>query len=161
MNNPKLRGIAISSLLPKILDIILNNRFNIWFKSNASQAGYKISQGCMLQIFSIVLLLELAKSSNKSLFIGIIDYEKAFDYINRADLINNLMEKGAGKRFIQTVTNMYDRTMYKPKISHNRFGKPIISRHGVPQGRKTSANFFTFEINDMSNAQNTYDAFIS
>ena len=41
INNPKLCGIAISSLLPKILDIILVHGFNIWFTSNPTQAGYK------------------------------------------------------------------------------------------------------------------------
>ena len=76
----------MSSLLPKILDIVLNNRFNMWFTSNAAQAGYIASQGCILQIFVIVLMLELARSSNKSLFLGLMDYEKAFDFINRADL---------------------------------------------------------------------------
>ena len=147
--NPKLRGIAISSILPKILDIILNNRFNMWFKSNATQAGYKKSQGCLLQIFGIILMIELANSVNKSLFLGLLDYEKAFDYINRSDLIDTLMLKGAGKRFVKTIHGMYDRTVYTPKISASKVGNQITARYGVTQGRKTSANFFTFSIDNM------------
>ena len=140
--NPKLRGIAISSLMPKILEIILYNRFNIWHQSNAAQAGYKTSQGCMVLIFDIVLLIELANWANRSLFVGLMDYEKTFDFINRADLINQLMLKGAGKRFVRTITSMYDTTTYKPKIDTNNVGDSITTRYGVTQGRKTSANFF-------------------
>ena len=82
------KGIAISSLTPNILDIVLCNRFKIWFNSNAAQAGYKTSQGCMVQIFVIVLFIELANWANMTLFLGLMDYEKAFDFINRADLVN-------------------------------------------------------------------------
>ena len=90
--NPKLRGIAISSLLPKIYDIMLNNRLNIWYKPNPQQAGFRPGQGCLIQILAIYLLIELANANNKSIFLGLLDYEKAFDFCNRADLISFLME---------------------------------------------------------------------
>ena len=40
-NDPKLRGIALSSIIPKMYDIIINNRFNCWYYPNPQQAGFK------------------------------------------------------------------------------------------------------------------------
>ena len=91
--NPKLRGIALSSLLPQIYDIILNNRFIKWYRPNIYQAGFRPRQGCLYQIFTIILMIELANKKNKTILIGFMDYEKAFDFVNRADVINDLIKK--------------------------------------------------------------------
>ena len=64
MSDPKLRGIAISSIIPKIYDIILNNRFNMWYCPNLQQAGFRPQQGCLIQIFTIFLMIELANYNN-------------------------------------------------------------------------------------------------
>ena len=44
----KLRGIAISCLIPKIYDIMINNRLNKWYKPNPQQAGFRPGQGCLM-----------------------------------------------------------------------------------------------------------------
>ena len=72
-DDPKLRGIAIASLVPNIYDIILNNRFNCWYHPNVQQAGFRPNQGCLIQIFTIFLLMELATLENKSIFIGFME----------------------------------------------------------------------------------------
>ena len=150
--NPKLRGIAISSVIPKIYDVILNNRFKCWYHPKSQQAGFRPKQGCLIQIFAMFLMIELANYKKKSLFVGFMDYEKAFDFTNRADIVNDLMKNGAGAKFINTVANMYDETIYTPKTNNNSYGNNIMTRHGVTQGRKTSPNFFSFNISDMHEA---------
>ena len=60
-----MRGVAVSSILPKIYDIMLDNRFKEWYKINPEQAGFREKQGCLIQIFSIYLMNELAKSLNE------------------------------------------------------------------------------------------------
>ena len=62
---PRLRGIAIAPLLSRIYDIILNTRFCKWFIPNKEQAGFRKGQGCLLQILTLYLLMELAKSLKK------------------------------------------------------------------------------------------------
>ena len=47
-------------------------------------------------MFAIYLLIEYANKNNYSIFLGLLDYEKAFDFCNRADLISFLMENHAG-----------------------------------------------------------------
>ena len=148
-NDPKLRGIAITQLLPTLYDIILFNRFNLWYSPNSEQAGFRPKQGCLLQIFAIYVVMEFLKSIGKHLYVGFLDYEKAFDFINRAHIINHLKEKGAGTKFVKAVASMYNETFYIPKLG-NRMGKSILAKHGVTQGRQSSTSFFSFEIQDMA-----------
>ena len=149
---PKLRGVAISPLLPTLYEIILNNRFQSWYVVNPEQAGFRKSQGCIIQIFAIYLLNQLAKSLNESLFIGFIDYEKAFDFTNRCEIINDLMKKQAGSSFTKAISKMYHCTYYVPKISKLTTGDAILSKHGVTQGRNSSANLFSFSISEVPSA---------
>ena len=91
--NPKLRGIAITPLLCRLYDIIIDERFCAWYKPNYEQAGFRPRQGCLLQIFMMFVLICYSKEYNKDLYMGLMDYTKAFDYTNRAKLVSNLMEK--------------------------------------------------------------------
>ena len=145
---PKLRGVAISQLLPTLYDTMLFNRFNLWYKKNFEQAGFCEKQGCLLQIFSIYVTMEQFKAQNKSLYVGFLDYEKAFDYVSRGNILKHLTEKGAGSKFINAVASMYETTSYVPRLC-NRIGDAIIAKHGVTQGRRTSTSFFSFEVQDM------------
>ena len=138
----------------------MNNRFNKWYIPNLHQAGFRPKQGCLYQIFTIFLMIELANHLNKSILIGFMDHEKAFDFTNRADIINELINKGAGKVFVQSVANMYDKTYYIPKIDKNTYEEGISTQHGVTQGRKTLANFFSFNMSDMSSTISVKSTFL-
>ena len=81
----------------------MKNRFIKWYIPNSQQAGFRPKQGCLFQFFTIFLMIGLAHHHNKSILIGFMDYEKAFDFTNRADIINDLIEKGAGKVCCQYV----------------------------------------------------------
>ena len=41
--------------------------------------------------------MELANSTGKELYVAFMDYEKAFDFLNRKRLMDKLCEKKAGK----------------------------------------------------------------
>ena len=149
LKEPKLRGIAITQLLPTLYDIMLFNRFNLWYCPNYEQAGFRPKQGCLFQIFAIYIVMEMLKAVGKSVYVGFIDYEKAFDFVNRANIIKHMKEKGAGAKFTKAVASMYNETFYVPKLC-NRIGEEILAKHGVTQGRQTSTSFFSFEVQDMA-----------
>ena len=110
LKKPKLRGVALSSLLPSIYDIMIDNRFKSWYEINPEQAGFRESQGCLVQIFALYLLMELARSQNESISIGFIDYEKAFDFVNRCDLVRDMMSEKVGPIFTRAIASMYEMT---------------------------------------------------
>ena len=69
-----------------------------------------------------LLLIELARSTQNELFIAFMDYEKAFDFMNREILINKLVDQNIGKRFVAALTQMYSFTAYTPKESGLKLG---------------------------------------
>ena len=110
ISNPKLRGIGIGTGLSRIYDIILNTRFSYWYKPNIEQAGFREGQGCLLHIFSIYLLLDYSVIHNLDLFIIFMDYEKAFDFVNRTLLLEKLLKNGIGEKFDNAIFNAYKST---------------------------------------------------
>ena len=118
-SDPKLRGIAIGPALSRIYSIILNTRFCRWFIPNKEEAVFRKGQGCLLQIFTVYLLMELSKSTKQELFIALMDYEKAFDFLNRPKLINKMMERGIGRNYAHALYDMYTHNIYT-KIIANR-----------------------------------------
>ena len=88
--------------------------------------------------------MELAKAKRKQLFIGYMDYEKAFDFLNRKLLVEKLQSRNAGSRFTSAILRMYTHTSYRPKISESMLGEAIPTKHGVTQGKKSSANLYSF-----------------
>ncbi len=147
--DPKLRGIAIGPILSRVYDIIVDRRFMEWYHPNPEQAGSREEQGCVLQIFAFIILLCLAKELGKYLYVGLIDYEKAFDFVNRAELMRSLMKNNIGQRFLRNFTNIYRDTKYITKVSDSRMGNEISTDHGVTQGKNSSGNVFSFFISDM------------
>ena len=153
LSNPKLRGIGIGHLFSRLYDDVIYKRFNTWFTPNPEQAAKK-GQGCIFQIFALLLLIDFSKNSDKSLFIGLLDFEKAYDFLNRAILMSDLMEKGIGRKLLHALYTMYSNTSYTPKITNNLVGDPIITKYGVTQGRKSSGNLYAFAISDLPKSLN-------
>ena len=150
LSDPKLRGVAIGPVLSRGYDSIIDTRFRNWYTPNKEQAGFTERQGCPLQVLSVYLLMELAKAKGEQLFIGYMDYEKAFDFVNRRLLIEKLQKRGAGSKFTSAIHRMYTNTSYTPKISQCMLGESIATKHGVTQGKKSSANLYSFFVSDMA-----------
>ena len=93
--------------------------------------------------------MELSKATNNELFIAFMDYEKAFDFMNRSVLIEKMTARNIGKRFVEAIAQMYSHTAYIPKASNTTLGDKIETKHGVTQGKKSSANFYSFYVSDM------------
>ena len=151
--SPKLRGIAIAPILARLYDCILDQRFRNWYIPNREQAGFRSGQGCLLQLFIVMLLIHYTKIMGKEFFIAFLDYEKAFDYANRAIIINKLMVNGCGSKFIKAIAKMYRSTTYIP-MSNNKLLNEIVTSYGVAQGRHTSPNLYSFLVSDMPQCTN-------
>ena len=149
--DPKLRGIAIAVLLCRLYDIMIDQRFANWFKPNPEQAS-QAGQGCLLQIFLLMILIVYAREKKKELFVGFLDFEKAYDYVNRAEVVRDMMKKGCGKFLTRAVAKMFPKSTYYPKLDGHSVGEGIETEHGVTQGRRSSGSIFTFYVSDMNSA---------
>ena len=145
---PKLRGIGLALILARTYDIILDKRFKDWYVPNREQAGFRSKQGPPLPLFSIFLLLHYSNQENKDLCIGFMDYEKAFDFANRAKIVLKLIDKGCGRTFTEAVSKMFHSTTYIPS-TNNKLCEEITTQYGVAQGRNSSPDLYSFSVSDM------------
>ena len=86
----------------------------------------------------------------KDIFVGFLDYEKAFDFVNRAGVIEKLMYQGCGKSFVQAVANTYEQSLSSQNIQVNQLGSYITRQHGLTLGKKSSTNLFSFYLSDVA-----------
>ena len=70
------------------------------------------------------------------------------------------MAEKAGSVFTKAIASMYEKTFYVPRISSNRTGEPIVSAHGVTQGRKSSTSLFSFTMRNIPKGVKLPDSFL-
>ena len=134
------RGISIMDTLAKIYDKLLLNRLLLWSSIDKCQAGAQKGRGCIEQIMTLRLLIDLAKSKKKKLYVLFIDFAKAYDKVPRNKLIKLLKSLGCGKIMLYALKNMY-------KNTYNVLNSIIISSSiGVRQGSPTSCMLFTMYV---------------
>ena len=97
----------------------------------------------------LTLLIQYSKEQRKELYVGFTDFEKAFDFSNRANILSDLMKKGCGSKLTNAIFKMFKKTTYHPKKSNNRLAEGIKTDYGVTQGRRSSGNLFSFQVSDM------------
>ena len=95
----------------------------------------------------------LLKRTEKNLYVGFMDYEKTFDYVNRTGIITDLMKKGCGKQFMNAIAKTFTVSTYYPKINKTQIGEGITTYFGVTQGR-SSANLISFYVSNMPSTFN-------
>ena len=136
----------MAPLFGRIYDCILDRRFAEWHTPNIEQAGFR--KGEVVYCSYSRLLIHFSKKIKKDLIVGYLDYEKAFDYANRANIVLTLMSKGCGQTFTSAVAKMFKSTTYIP-TTNNKICDEITTSYGVAQGRHSSPNFYSFYVSDM------------
>ena len=133
------RGISIVSAIPKLYDMVLSERFALWYVPKEEQAGAQMHRGCEEQILTIRLLIDIARKTKKQLYIAYIDYQKAYDRVSRQKLLQYLEHKGCGSNFLRALNNSMEAT---GMIGHETFN----TSRGVKQGGSSSCKQFVAYI---------------
>ena len=86
-------------------------------------------------------MIHFSKKIKKDLIVGYLDYEKAFDYANRANIVLKLMSKGCGQTFTSAVTKMFKSTTYIPTTNNKICDE--LQPHMVSHKEGTALQIFT------------------
>ena len=100
------RGISILNALAKLYDTVLSMRLQLWYTPLEEQSGATKGRGCNEPIMMIRLLIDIARKTRKTLYICFIDFEKAYDKVNRYELMKRLDSKGCGTKFLNALKIM-------------------------------------------------------
>ena len=99
-------------------------------------------------IFTIRLLIEIAKATDTTLYIGLFDLAKAFDKVSRYLLLKKLVVRGISKCMLQALKRLYMCTYCVLS-----FGKEVSDKFrtltGIRQGATSSTLLFIGFIDDL------------
>lgn len=114
-------------------------------KLNESQYGFRRGRGTTDCLFLLHGVIESARSKGKQIYAAFIDYEKAYDYLDRGLIWAKLLKGGLSSKCIRFFRNMYSKMVVGIRGDSRKFKSNL----GVLQGEITSSVFCSFFNNDL------------
>lgn len=146
------RGISLLNSCYKLYSKILNIRLTTISEHIISnyQHGFRKGRSCTDCIFTMTQLIEKRKEHNLPTFLAFIDYEKAFDKVNRNKLWN-IMIKSYPQHLVRAIQSLYHENQIMIEINGKRNNTKKAINQGVRQGCPLSPALFNIYIDDIIN----------
>ena len=142
------RGIQMLKLLACLFDRIIANRLKLWLSFHHDQTAFQTGKSTLIHIFTLRILIEIAKRKKVSLFVASFDVEKAFDIIPRLDLLKKLIKIGIGRCMLHALKQLYSFT-YCIINFKGSFSEVIRMLRGIRQGASSSVLLFNYYMDDL------------
>jgi len=98
-----------------------------------TQNGFRKGRSCTDPPFCLKLLIEKRREFNLETHLLFIDYEKAFDNIQRQILFNILKSRHISDTLLKAIGDIYTQNKISIKFN-NKLSKPVEINKGVRQG---------------------------
>ena len=147
------RKITINVVMSKIFECILNSRLymknEVLGLDDPFQFGFTPSSRTSDCVFIIDTIAQYQESKNSPLYMCLVDFKKAFDYINRKMLYYKLKKRCIGEKMLNILISMYDKSCARVRCE-GILGDEIHSLCGVLQGGVLSPKLFNEYLSDIS-----------
>ena len=142
------RGISISSILSKIFEKCILDRYHRFFETSDFQFGFKKGLGCSHALFSMRNVIDNFVSNGSTVNLCTLDIRKAFDRMSHPGLFIKLMKKMIPNDLLATLEFWFSMctTCVRWENSYSKFFK--ITR-GVRQGGVLSPHLFSVFMDDI------------
>jgi hypothetical protein len=106
------RGITLLSVPAKVLNRVLLERMKAALNDQLrdEQAGFREHRSCIDQISTLRNIIEQSLEWNSSLVVNFIDFEKAFDSIDRSTMWAILRHYGVPEKIVNIIRQSYSNT---------------------------------------------------
>jgi hypothetical protein len=105
------RGITVGHVLGKLYSLVINARLTAWLETRGlraqGQAGFRPGRSTVDNCFILRALAERARARGVKLYCCAVDFEKAFDSVDRELLWAALRRAGIGGSMLAAVQAMY------------------------------------------------------
>ena len=135
------RGIALSSILSKLLDKVIIQSHKVHLGSSDLQFGYKEKSSTAQCTFVVEEIVHYYRSNESNVYATFLDASKAFDRVRFDKLFELLIDKGVCAVVVRLLAFMYCnqecRVKWSHEVSHN-----FRVCNGVKQGGVLSPLLF-------------------
>ena len=141
------RGITLLSIPGKVLNRIILDRLKkeLDGRLRDEQAGFRKDKSCTDQIATLRIIVEQSIEWNSSLYMTFIDYEKAFDSLDRNILWSLMRHYGIPEKFVRIIQKTYNDSVCKV-VHSGTLTDPFKVHSGVRQGCLLSPLLFLLAI---------------
>ena len=142
------RGISLIDTAYKIYAKILNNRIKTIMEHliGEEQMGFRKGRSTIDGVFTLQQIMEKHREYNRETHIAFIDFEKAFDNVNRGKLWDIMTDAGYPTHLIRAIQSLYVNTNVVLDLNGNLTDN-IPTNKGVRQGCCLSPTLFNIYIN--------------
>ena len=145
------RGITLLSCLGKLFSMCINVRLTKFVTDRhiigEEQTAFREGYSTMDNSFILNELINMYLHKKSRLYCCFIDYQKAFDTINRSALWGKIIENGINGKNLRVVYNMYEAAKSYVKQQSTISGV-FACNMGVRQGENLSPLLFALFLND-------------
>jgi Reverse transcriptase (RNA-dependent DNA polymerase) len=143
------RPITKTSHLYKLFMKIISNRlkFDLDDHQAVNQAGFRHGFSTTDHLFTIQQLMEKCSEYQKTLFLGFVDFQKAFDSVEHVFLWRALKTIGVDDKYIRLLKNIYEKSTASIELE-NQSRSFKISR-GIKQGCCFSPDLFNAALQEI------------
>jgi hypothetical protein len=132
------RGIALMESMLKLYERLLFHRLSMWARSRGlipdCQFGFRPRSSTLDAVFVfVVILFKYVVVQGSSLFVCLVDFQKAFPSVNRAQLLAKLEVLGVSTRFRRGVNSTFVGNTFSIRRVEGDLGIPSDDR---PTGRQ-------------------------
>ena len=151
LNNLKLpsnfRGIQMLSSISALYERVITRRLDQWITIHDEQTGKK-GKSTLTQLFTVRILIEMVKKTNKTLYVGCFDIEKAYDKVSRLLLLKKLIKCGIGHIMLNALKAIYTITSCVLVLG-DKMSTAFCTTCGIRQGAPSSSNLFMLFVHDL------------
>ena len=142
------RGIALSSAIGKVLDIIIMNRYSNELMSSDVQFSFKPKHSTVMCTAAMREIVSHYTSRSSRVYMCALDATKAFDKVNFPKLFHLLLKRNVPSVILRIVLDMYTRQSIKATWNGTN-SCPINVSNGVRQGGVLSPILFNVYMDEL------------
>ena len=146
------RGLSLQSCIYKLYSSILNARLMDYLDNHnhlaEEQNGFRKNRSCAQHIYTLNEVLHMRMNKNKTTHLCFIDFQKAFDYVDRNLMLSRLVELGITGKFYAAMKETYNETLNAVRLN-NELGCWFCTDKGLKQGDNLAPTIFSVFINGL------------
>ena len=147
-NSENYRGIALGSILGKLLDLIILKQNAHVFATDDLQFGFKPNHSTTQCTFALNEIIQYYENNNSTIYVLMLDCSKAFDRVNYVKLFSILVDRGLCPSVVRILLNLYTNQSMKIKWG-NSYSEKFRVFNGVKQGGVLSPILFITYMNEL------------